>query len=1061
MAGIEGARLIVRVGADVSGAMTGLNAVSVRLSSFAGQAASVGAVLTAGLSAPLALIGKSAIGMAADYETGMNLLQATTGASAEQMGQLSEKAKALGADMGLPATSAVDAGQAMLELAKAGLSVNDTLAASRGVLQLAAAGQLSNARAAEIAANALNAFKLPGSDATTVANLLAAAANASSAEVDGLADSLQMSSAILASAGVPIQDTVTQLGLLANAGIQGSDAGTSLKQMFLSLQAPSEKAKEILGDFGIEVYDANGAMKDARSLIEEFSAALGPLTQEERNFALAAVFGSDAVRAANIVLMGGTEAFDAMHEAVTKEGAAADLAGARMRGLGGAIEGFKSVVETALLDAVEPFLGTLAGFVKQAAGVVEGFAALDASTKNVVLAIGAALAVAGPLLLALAGLAAVAAALASPIGLVAVAFVAVAGAVASGLVPLQALHPAVAALAPLVQALWASLKNLAGVIAAEVGPLVGRLAPILGTVLVAAAQALLFALRVVVDALAQWIPVAVNAANGALDILQAAWSTVAGVFQGVAQAIGQIVAGDWLAAFQTMGQIVVDAWNNINTVFATAAKAIGRQMLALLDALMPTWETAWTTLVVTVRATAKAIFDEIKSIVRAVAVLAAGVGDVISKVLAGDWAGAWEAAKTLATETVAATVDSVGDSLGDIRALVSNAQRNIGVAWSQLWGNVAQEAITGTGIVATQTKAAAATFQTASVEIEQAVVGTVAPAFDLMGAMLTEFKDDVWTQSGMASDAVGEMTDSVASDLGGPFTEAFNGAAETAETASERIQESAEVAAGAVSAMFDPANWDPRMVSGDYGQGAGEGGGGIYPFNPKGAVGLPLGTASGGKQWEWAQIMTNARYEIQKANAELERGNLSEQRRQQLLEHIRGQKKVIAEIEAQIDGRISEANKTQNRFNDTASKTVALIYGVSEAFVEAESNASSLKDVVEDLADALDGLGGSGRGRGSSGAFSVPTTSRRQHGGPVSSGGMYLVGEAGPELLRMGSRGGEVIPLADGPGGGGGGVSAFFDFSGAVITDKAQFERSLLRMVEDASRSGALRLGAR
>lgn len=100
-----------------------------------------------------------------DYQESMNMFQASTGATADQMSTASDLAKKLGGDLTLPSTSAADAGEAMTELAKAGLTVNDTFAASKGTLQLAAAGNLENAQAAEIAANALNTFHLEGKEA--------------------------------------------------------------------------------------------------------------------------------------------------------------------------------------------------------------------------------------------------------------------------------------------------------------------------------------------------------------------------------------------------------------------------------------------------------------------------------------------------------------------------------------------------------------------------------------------------------------------------------------------------------------------------------------------------------------------------------------------------------------------------------------------------------------------------------------------------------------------------------------------------------------------------------
>lgn len=359
--------------------------------------ATSGGAITAGLTIPLARLAVTAIGSAADYQQAMNVFAVTTSASADQMQRADDLAKQLGADLALPSTSALDASAAMLELGKAGLSINDVFGATRGVLELSAAGQLSNADAASIAANALNAFNLAGTETTRVADLLAAAANASSADVRGVALSLQQVAAIAAAAGVPIEDTVAAIAELANAGIQGSDAGTSLKAMFLSLQGPSDKAAKLMRELGLNVYDSAGAMLPFRDIIEVTQGALGGLTEEQRNTALATIFGSDAVRAANIVLLGGVGAYDQMKGAVTEAGAAAELAAARSEGLAGAWDGLQSTIETALLNAAEPALDFLERLVEGLSGAITWVSQLDSDILIAAGSFAGFLAVLGPL----------------------------------------------------------------------------------------------------------------------------------------------------------------------------------------------------------------------------------------------------------------------------------------------------------------------------------------------------------------------------------------------------------------------------------------------------------------------------------------------------------------------------------------------------------------------------------------------------------------------------------------------------------------------------------------
>ena len=264
------------------------------------------------------MLGGSILQSVGDFQQGMSVFQQISGATADEMTRVQAKAKDLGNDIRLPGVSAKTAADAMTELAKAGLSVNDTLDASRGVLALAKAGQLDTAQAAEITANALLAFNLRGTEATRVADLLAAAANASSSDVSGIGQSMAQVSAVAAQTKRPVEDVVTQIALLANQGIKGSDAGTSLKTMLMALTPKSKEAAEAMSALGINAYDAQGKMKSTREIIGMYSEKLAKMTDEQRDQTLQTIFGSDAMRAASILIRGGTAEYDKMSASVTK-----------------------------------------------------------------------------------------------------------------------------------------------------------------------------------------------------------------------------------------------------------------------------------------------------------------------------------------------------------------------------------------------------------------------------------------------------------------------------------------------------------------------------------------------------------------------------------------------------------------------------------------------------------------------------------------------------------------------------------------------------------------------
>ena len=319
--------------------------------------------------------GVASVKMAGDYEQGLNIFKSVSGATAQQMAMVAAKARELGQDASLPGVSARDAANAMTELSKAGLSVNDTLAASKGVMSLAKAGQIEVADAATIAAQALNAFKLKGSDAGKVADVLANGANASATDIRGLSLGLQQSAAVASQFGVSLEDTVTTLGLFANRGLQGSDAGTSLKTMLISLANPSKKAANLMHQLGINAYDASGKFVGMRQLAQNLQNGLKDLSEEQKQQALATIFGTDAFRAAAFLADSAGKSYDDMSKAVGRSGAAMDLAKAQNSGFNGALDNLKSTIETVATDFGQKLLPELTKIIKQLAdsGAIEAF----------------------------------------------------------------------------------------------------------------------------------------------------------------------------------------------------------------------------------------------------------------------------------------------------------------------------------------------------------------------------------------------------------------------------------------------------------------------------------------------------------------------------------------------------------------------------------------------------------------------------------------------------------------------------------------------------------------
>lgn len=435
--------LVVKIGADISGLNSGLDTAAGKLKGFGKNTAQLGGALTAGVTLPLVGLGAMAIQSAGDFEQGMSVLQSITGATASDMEAMSKEALRLGADT---AFSAGEAAEAMLELGKAGMLPKDIIASMPGVLSLAAAGNLDVATAAGIAANAVNTFGLAAGETTNVANMLAAAANASSADVSDLAQGFTMAGSVFASNGQSMSDLTTAMSLMSNAGIQGSDAGTSLKTMLMRLAAPTKEAMGAMEGLGLNVYNADGSMRSFEAIVGDLSKATSGLSDVQRNAALSTIFGADAIRAANVLVTAGAAGFAEMEAAVTKAGAAEAAAAARMSGFNGAVEQLKGSFDSLLIAAGTPLLGALTGLVGKLTELVNWFTTLDPSVQQTILMFLGIAAAVGPVLVAIGAMASGIGALISAGGLLMPVLSAIGAAIAAIGWPVTLVVAAIAAL---------------------------------------------------------------------------------------------------------------------------------------------------------------------------------------------------------------------------------------------------------------------------------------------------------------------------------------------------------------------------------------------------------------------------------------------------------------------------------------------------------------------------------------------------------------------------------------------------------------------------------------
>jgi len=297
---------------------------------------------------------RGAVNTLADFDKALSSVSALGGDYAARIDEISEATKTAGIAFGFTAVESV---QAVEELAKAGVAVEDILGGGlESALTLAAAGTISVADAAEVAATSMTVFGIAGSDVVRVADALTAGAIKALGGVDDLSNALKFIGPVAANLNVQLEETIGTLALFAQNGIKGEQAGTSLRGVLSSLTSPSKEAAKEMERLGIVTEQGNnlfdertGKFLGLANLSEQLSVAMKDLTDEERSQALGRIFGNQQVTAANVLYRSGAKDVKFWTAEVTDAGIAAEVAAAKTDSLPGAVDRFNSSLANLLL----------------------------------------------------------------------------------------------------------------------------------------------------------------------------------------------------------------------------------------------------------------------------------------------------------------------------------------------------------------------------------------------------------------------------------------------------------------------------------------------------------------------------------------------------------------------------------------------------------------------------------------------------------------------------------------------------------------------------------------
>ena len=511
------------------------------------------------VSGALTAVGAASVSMANNFEDSMSQAAGALNIPMDQMGELRELAIQVGQDT---IFSATEAGNAITELAKGGLTEADIKAgALQTTMDLAASSGMDLGSAANTVVQAMGAFGLSADQSAEAANALAGAAAASSTDVEPLTEGLSQCSAQANNAGWSIQETTAVLGRFADAGITGSDAGTSLKTMLQRLAAPTDEAAGKIEALGIQTRDSSGNLLGASDMAEELQNKLGGLSAAERDAALQTIFGSDATRAATVMMNSGTEGLQKYIAATNDQESAQRLANSQMSDTSKAIEEMKGSIETAAIaigNALAPAVEKVAGFISDLA---DKFSSLPSGIQTAIVVIGVIVAALAPLLIIIGQVAIGISALTAALSALSVPILPIIGIIAGVVAAIVAIIAIVKNWGSIVEwfrgvwnTVWTTVQNLWTTVWTAISQ-----NPVVQTIIIAV-QSLFTGLVSTLSAI--WSTIQVIASN--------AWELIKNVVLGPVLLLIDLVTGD----FESLASDAQNIWNNISSAASNIWNAI-------------------------------------------------------------------------------------------------------------------------------------------------------------------------------------------------------------------------------------------------------------------------------------------------------------------------------------------------------------------------------------------------------------------------------------------------------------------------------------------------------
>lgn len=662
------------------------------LTSVGDKIAGVGTALTVGLTTPVVALGTACVKTTADFDAAMSKVSAISGATGGDLQALRDKAKEMGEATKFSAT---ESAEAFTYMAMAGWDTQQMLDGISGIMNLAAADGLDLATTSDIVTDALTAFGLKASDAGHFADVLAKASSSANTNVSMLGESFKYVAPVAGALGYTAEDTAVALGLMANAGIKGSQAGTALRASISRMIKPTDDAAAVMEQYGISLTNTDGSMKSFGEVMVNLRENFGSLTEAEQAQAAATLFGQEAMSGMLAIINASDEDFNKLTEEINNaDGTAQQMADTMNDNLSGQLTLLKSQLEGVaiqigellipiirnLLTHVSEWISRFSGLFKEHGELIIKIAAVVAAIGPMLTIVGKTISTVGKLGSAFSNMKAMVTAANTALGAAGTSIGAIAG-------PVLAIVAVIAVLVAAFKTLWDTNEEFRTAMTEIWNGIVEKVQSFCQGI-VDRLNSMGFEFENITEVLkAIWFGFCDLLApyfEGVFNFISIVLSTTLDVILGIVDVFIAIFKGDWEGAWDAVKGIFETMWNGLVAWFENILNVLKGTADVVLGWFGTSWEEVWT-----------AIKDFFVNIWNGISSFFTGIVNGIKNIAETVWnaistffTNIWNAISTAFTTTWNAISSFFTTVLDAIKTVATNVWNSISTFFSTIWENI-------------------------------------------------------------------------------------------------------------------------------------------------------------------------------------------------------------------------------------------------------------------------------------------------------------------------------------------------------------------------------------